>query len=160
MTKSCYLVYLLLFLWKPISTAQSYTSLENTVILDAFKQTFLQQDHANVQTTNTTSIQWVLDIMHRQGVPTTAQKLRELEDSKLVSIAMLSALAGISPWKRDPGSDLVLLDEKDGVPVQETTVADVELPLYVSIIGVMFGTILLQHMRLTGVYHNDNEAAH
>eukprot|EP00961_Rhodomonas_salina_P154295 2078339-Rhodomonas_salina.3 len=130
------------------------------VILDAFKQTFLQQDYAIVKTTNTTSVQWVLDIMHRQGVPTTVQKLRELEDGQLLAIAMLSALAGISPWKRDAGTDLVLLDEKDGVPVQETTVADVELPLYVSIIGVMFGTILLQHMRLTGVYHNDNETAH
>eukprot|EP00961_Rhodomonas_salina_P157839 2124754-Rhodomonas_salina.2 len=127
--------------------------------ISAFQLTFIQRDETVVETTNATSVKWVVAMLRRQGIPLDAGALRELPDAQLVQLAMQAGMVGISPWKRDGGTDKIILHEKNGVPIQATMVSDTELPLYISIICMMFATILLQHIRIHCVNRDASDAA-
>lgn len=68
------------------------------LLLQAFQQTFHLHDGSVVSSERTAAVQWVVDIMQRQGIPHGITALRALSDSDLLSIAMRAAIAGISPW--------------------------------------------------------------
>jgi hypothetical protein len=123
----------------------------DTVFLDAFSKTFSRNDKALVASTNTAAVRWIQDIMQRQGVSGNATELRELGDAELLSIAMRAAVGGISHWRRVPGTALIVVNEKTGIPYAESMTVDLEVPVYISIICVMVVTIVLQHMRLNRI---------
>eukprot|EP00961_Rhodomonas_salina_P044310 595264-Rhodomonas_salina.2 len=116
--------------------------------LRAFRSTFSRNDKALVSSMHTPAVRWIQDIMQQQGVPYNATELRALDDSELLAVAMRAAIAGISHWKRVPGSAEIVVNEKTGIPYQENMTVDLEIPVYISIICVMVATIVLQHMRL------------
>eukprot|EP00961_Rhodomonas_salina_P187305 2528881-Rhodomonas_salina.1 len=88
--------------------------------------------------------------MTRQAIPQHAPEIRALPDADLISFAMLAAVCGISPWKRDMVSDRIVLHEQRGTPIPETMISDLEVPIYISVICIMAATIVLQHMRIQG----------
>ncbi len=121
---------------------------EKTEFLKGFTSTFVRSDLTTIASEHTPSVRWVKDVMERQGISFNATELRKLPDSQLLSIAMRAAIAGISHWKRFPGSDMILVDYQTGIPFSENMTLDLEVPIYISIICVMVFTIVLQHMRL------------
>jgi len=128
-------------------TASSNVSLESQNIIDAFQMSFTLQDDSVVQTVNVPGVIWLRDIMTRQAIKTNATELRQMSDAALVSLAMRAAVAGISPWKRDLLSDRIILSDSSGVPIPETMISDLEIPVYISVICIMTTTIILQHIR-------------
>lgn len=118
---------------------------------------FTLRDDSIVSTTRVPAIEWLHDIMTRQAIPHDAAQLRNLSDARLVSLGMLAAVAGISSWRHDTLSDRIVLHERSGTPTAETTISDLEVPVYVSIICVMAVTIVLQHLRTLS--HTARESA-
>ena len=136
------------FLVLHIAHVGSLDSGNDQSLLEGFHATFALRDGSVTTTTRTPAVQWVVDIMQRQNIPYDTTELRNLSNTTLFSLAMRAAIAGISPWKRLENSEFIILNEKTGIPMQETIAGDFEVPVYVSIICVMACTIILQHMRL------------
>lgn len=120
-------------------------------VLTGFGQSFVRRDGAVIHSLHASTVQWVLDIMDRQHIPRNASALRALPDGELMSVAMRAAVAGISHWRREAGSDRIVVNDASGIPYAEDTVVDIELPMYITIICIMGGVILLQQMRLQPV---------
>jgi hypothetical protein len=122
--------------------------INKTDFLKAFTSTFARSDLAEIASEKTPSVQWIKDVMERQGISFNATALRKLSDSELLAIAMRAAITGISHWKRSVGTDIILVDYQTGIPYPENMTLDLEVPIYISVICVMVFTIVLQHMRL------------
>ncbi len=126
------------------------TELNETALIGAFSKTFSLRDDSIIETVNVRGMHWILDIIQRQDLPYNITHMRELDDIDLLSISMKAAVAGISPWLRDNISDKIILHETHGTPFLETTISELEVPIYIGIICVMACTIILQHMHING----------
>eukprot|EP00961_Rhodomonas_salina_P249693 3375333-Rhodomonas_salina.2 len=102
--------------------------------------------HASLVPTGPTGLCYACS---RQGIPHGIAALRNLSDTDLLSIAMRAAIAGISPWKRHATNHNILLDERNGTPVQDSLSSEIEIPIYITVICIMAITVLLQHMQLS-----------
>ena len=79
---------------------------------EALNATFMLEGGAQAPTRVAACTRSVSALMLRQRIPTDADSLRALQDSRLLQLAMLAAVAGTSgPWERDPATDVLLLDE-------------------------------------------------
>lgn len=122
---------------------------DDSIFLTAFGNTFALRDGSIVQTLDVDVVQRIKDLMTRQSIPLAADVIRALDNPKLVSLGMQAAVSGISPWRRDESvQDKIILHERSGVPEPEMVVGDMEIPIYLSIIGLMACTIILQHFQL------------
>jgi hypothetical protein len=140
--------FVVLSAWFSKCDVQVPTQITKTDFLKAFTSTFARSDLAEIASENTPSVQWIKDVMERQGISFNVTVLRGLSDSELLSVAMRAAIAGISQWKRHPGTDIILVDYQTGIPFPENMTLDLEVPIYISVICIMVFTIVLQHMRL------------
>jgi hypothetical protein len=134
--------------WSVHCDVQAPTQIAKSDFLKAFTATFARSDLAEIASENTPSVRWIKDVMERQGIFFNATALRGLSDSDLLAVAMRAAIAGISHWKRHPGTDIILVDYQTGIPFPENMTLDLEVPIYISVICIMVFTIVLQHMRL------------
>ncbi len=133
-----------------VDSAYRRTELDETALIGAFSKTFSLRDDSIIETVNVRGMHWILDIIQRQDLPYNITHMRELSDIDLLSISMRAAVAGISPWLRDNISDKIILHETHGTPFLETTISEIEVPIYIGIICVMACTIILQHMHIHG----------
>jgi hypothetical protein len=113
-----------------------------TEFLQAFTSTFARSDLTEIASEKTPSVQWIKDVMERQGIAFNATALRKLSDSELLAIAMRAALTGISHWKRATGSDIILVDYQTGIPFPENMTLDLEGPRHFAI--SFFAVFVLQ----------------
>lgn len=141
------LVFFVLLLNLEQTASQSQT---DKTSMAAFAQTFVRRDQAKIQSANSRTMRWVFDVMDRQGIPVNASALRDLDDHALLAVGMRAAVSGISHWRREKGTDRIVVNDKTGIPYQANMVLDLEVPVYLTIICIMACTVILQHMRLHG----------
>eukprot|EP00961_Rhodomonas_salina_P046334 621875-Rhodomonas_salina.1 len=63
--------------------------------------------------------------------------MRALDDDALLAVGMRAAVAGISHWRREKGSDRIIVNDQTGIPYQANMVLDLEVPVYLTIICIM-----------------------
>lgn len=84
--------------------------------------------------------------MLRGGFPVNEVEARASTDSKLMRMAMLAAVGGISPWQRHQNlTDKVLLDDGGGIMARRT-LKTMESHLMVCIVCALLAVIASMHM--------------
>ena len=86
----------------------------------------------------------VFDLMTRQGIPTTPDSLRALNDTEILRVAMISAVAGISTWKRDANSLFQLTDH--GRLLHPYTPNAVETDVMLCVVCALLVVIAMFHL--------------
>ena len=89
----------------------------------------------------------MLDLMRRQRIPTSPEKLRALSDTELMRIGILAAMSGIGQWVRDAGTDAVVVDD-DGRIVRALVPTAVENDAMLCIICALLTVIAVFHVLL------------
>lgn len=138
MVKSLFLIFLL----------QMFTTLHaNTILSDAFKNTFVIHDKSVINTDRSKIIQDFISFMKQQNISNEIYSLRNMSDIDLLSMAMKSALIGISYIKHDNYQPhLIVLNAKTGLPILEDHITHYETAIYVSIIIILATIITLQNI--------------
>ena len=89
----------------------------------------------------------VLDLMRRQRIPASPEKLRSLSDTDLMRVGILAAMGGLGQWVRDPGTDAVMVDD-DGRLVRALVPTAVENDVMLCIICALLTVIAVFHVLL------------
>jgi hypothetical protein len=85
----------------------------------------------------------VLNLMLRQDIPPSPSQLRLLSDDALLRLAQLAAVGGVSRWKRENGTKILL--DGDGVMMHAYSPGAVESDVMLCIICVLLTFIAMTH---------------
>ena len=122
--------------------------MENMPWSDAMDSLFILQSGSSPVSANVDCTRSILDLMVRQNIPTTVESLRMLNDTALLRLGMLSAVAGISTWKRDVSTGTLFQLTTDGHLINPYTPNAIETDVMLSVVCALLVVIAISHARV------------
>jgi hypothetical protein len=109
--------------------------------------TFVLQSGSTQVSAHMACVRSIMDLMVRQNIPVTAESLRGLNDTALLRLGMLSAVAGVSTWKRDAPMGVLFQLSEDGRLIHPYTPNAVETDVMLCVVCALLVVIAMSHLQ-------------
>lgn len=136
-------IFLLQFLFFFLEQGNSF-DLQNSKFAEAVNKIFVLDSVSSPVSAQESCLMNIRDLLIRQKLPLNVTEFRNMDDSKIYEVLILSALTGISPWKRDDDNKIKLTDF--GYPIHPSLPTNIESDVMTCIICALLIVIATFHL--------------